>query len=534
MGVIYRAERLRLGRPVAIKILQAALAMEKKFIGRFEQEARALSRLSHPHCVSIIDFGVADAPYLVMDFVHGRSLKELLMRGGLPAPRALHIFRQVLAALAHAHGHGIIHRDIKPGNIMLTEATGTGDFIRILDFGLAKIHNAALAVVATGSAKVVGTPAYMSPEQAAGRPVDARSDLYSAGAVFYELLSGQKPFWSEDTFELLRMHREDSAPPLRQADPSTKVSAELESVVHRALAKEPKKRFQSALAFSEALDGTPEATMPLLRFYGVRPVPTGETSASPSAPPSVLTPKPQRGWLWLLVLLLLVLVGGGVWYYRFGRYIWDMDKRPGKEVPIQVVGPPDAASSALTADDLSVSDSGATPVDALSSLETPRDSSPIEDADTSLPPDGPVSSEPARPPPSGRSVRNLRDVKALLDAGQREEALVGLRVLRRRSPRNAYVPYLMGTLYFDKRWWSEGMKAYAASIRNNPAYRRKRRIIKDLIDALGGRRTEAEAARMLQKTGRASLHYLRAAAKKHHSARVRQRAASLARRIGGQ
>lgn len=145
----------------------------------------------------------------------------------------------------------------------------------------------------------------------------------------------------------------------------------------------------------------------------------------------------------------------------------------------------------------------------------------------------PADSEPTRPPPSGRSVRNLRDVKALLDAGQREEALVGLRVLRRRSPRNAYIPYLMGNLYFDKRWWSEGMKAYAAAIHVNPAYRRKRKIIKDLIDALGGRRTEAEAASMIQKSGRSSLPYLRAAAKKHHSTRVRQRAASLARRIGG-
>jgi serine/threonine protein kinase len=386
---------------------------------------------------------------------------------------------------------------------------------------------------------VVGTPAYMSPEQAAGRPVDARSDLYSAGAVFYELLSGKKPFWSEDTFELLRMHREETAPPLRQADPTTKVSGELEAVVHKSLAKQPKKRFQSALAFSEALDETPEASMPLLRFYGVRPVPTGETSVSQSAPPSVLTPKPQRGWLWLLILLLLVLVGGGVWYYRFGRYIWDLNKKPGGEGPIHVVGPPDAAPTA----DLSISvlDSVTSPDDSRTSLETPHDSSPTEDADSSPPPDAPLSgaaatvdSGPTRALRSGSSVRNLADIKALLQAGQDEQALVGLRILQRRSPKNAYIPYLMGNLYFAKRWWSEGIKAYAAAMRVNPSYRRKRVINEHLIDALSGRRSGAEAAALLQNTiGRTSLPYLKAAAKKHHIAKVRKRAASLARRIGG-
>lgn len=217
MGTIYRGERLKLGRSVAIKVLHTPLANQERFLQRFEMEAKALSRLSHPNCISIIDFGVADAPYLVMEFINGQTLKELIERRPLPAPRALHIFRQVLAGLAHAHGHAVTHRDVKPGNVMLTEATGTGDHIRILDFGLAKLHTAALAEDETGSAKVAGTPFYISPEQARGKEGDVRSDIYSAGVMLFEMLTGKKPFDSEEMLEVLNMHAEHPPPLLRSA-----------------------------------------------------------------------------------------------------------------------------------------------------------------------------------------------------------------------------------------------------------------------------------------------------------------------------
>ena len=265
MGEIYRAERLQLGRSVAIKVLRAPLADNDRFIQRFEVEARALSRLSHPNCVSIIDFGFAGAPYLVMDFIHGRTLRDLIQSVSLEPRRALHIFRQVLAALAHAHGHGIVHRDVKPGNAMLTEATGTGDFVRILDFGLARLASAALETDVSGSAKVAGTPFYISPEQAKGQQGDVRSDIYSAGVLLYEMLAGKKPFDSEDMLEVFRMHFEQEPPPLRGAG-DRELSEQLEAAVHTAMAKDPDRRFQSALEFAEALDGTPEADQPLFRF----------------------------------------------------------------------------------------------------------------------------------------------------------------------------------------------------------------------------------------------------------------------------
>jgi eukaryotic-like serine/threonine-protein kinase len=212
MGVVYRAERLKLGRVVAVKFLHSAFAFSDDFTRRFDLEARTMSRLDHPHCVSVIDFGVADAPFIVMDFVTGTTLRELVAGGPLPPARALAITRQVLAGLAHAHEKGIVHRDIKPANIMLTQATGTGDHVRILDFGLAKLVDADQSV----SSVVVGTPSYMSPEQASAKKVDARADVYATAVVLFELLTGEKPFHHEQALQLIRMHIEKPPPDLAE------------------------------------------------------------------------------------------------------------------------------------------------------------------------------------------------------------------------------------------------------------------------------------------------------------------------------
>src|SRR5262249_34482497 len=191
MGVVYRAERIQLGRTVAIKFLHPSFAGRGDILRRFENEARAMGRLAHPHCVSVMDFGVEDGmPYLVMDFVHGETLREILDAGGMPLPRALAIFRQILAGVAHAHGQGIIHRDLKPANVMVTEATGTGDHVRILDFGLAKLAGGT-AGDTSHSNLAIGTPSYMAPEQARGGTVDARTDIYSLGVLLFELVTGE-------------------------------------------------------------------------------------------------------------------------------------------------------------------------------------------------------------------------------------------------------------------------------------------------------------------------------------------------------
>ncbi|MCA9679446.1 MAG: serine/threonine protein kinase, partial [Myxococcales bacterium] len=254
MGAVYRAERVPVGKVVAIKFLHAAFASDREFLGRFERETRVMSRLAHPHCVSVVDFGVAEgAPYLVMDFVAGVTLRELLDDGPLEVTRAVALTRQVLAGLAHAHAQHVVHRDIKPANIMITEEIGTGEHVRILDFGLARLRNA--SVDTTQSHVVLGTPSYMAPEQTVGAAVDARADLYAVGIVLFEMLTGVRPFVAEETYVLLAQHRSAEVPRLGEHVPAgTVLPPGLQDVVDRALAKEPGARYRDAIEFADALD----------------------------------------------------------------------------------------------------------------------------------------------------------------------------------------------------------------------------------------------------------------------------------------
>jgi serine/threonine-protein kinase len=257
MATVYRGQRVKLDRAVAIKFLHDSFAASEDGRRRFEVEARAMSRLSHPNCMSVTDFGVhRGAPYLVMDYVTGPSLRQLLGIHRSFAPRrAVEMARQILAGLCHAHTQGVIHRDLKPENILVASVEGHADQMRIADFGLAKLRDE--ASVTTGVA--LGTPGYMSPEQTIGEKADVRSDIYTAGILLYELLTGYKPFHADSPFELMRMHREVPPGPLSQAAPGVAFSPELERTVARALAKSRDDRFPTAAAFLAALEATPEA-----------------------------------------------------------------------------------------------------------------------------------------------------------------------------------------------------------------------------------------------------------------------------------
>jgi serine/threonine protein kinase len=270
MGVVYRAERVKLGRIVAIKVLHDVLPSELSSRKRFEIEAMAMAKLEHPHCAAVLDVGVHDGrPFVVMDFVSGKNLKQMIGEGPMAIPRAVEIVRQVLSGLAHAHEHGIIHRDIKPANIVLSQKAGLGDHVKILDFGLARVSQD--SSLTTGI--VVGTPSYMAPEQIRGLKIDARVDVYACGIVLFELLTGKKPFYSkkDDPIEVCSLHLK--APIPRMSDVAGgKDFGPLEEVVARALAKNPDERYASAVAFANALDEivprrgvlTPAAGVPVL------------------------------------------------------------------------------------------------------------------------------------------------------------------------------------------------------------------------------------------------------------------------------
>jgi len=252
MGEVYRATDTRLGREVAIKVLPPTVACDAERLARFKQEARVLAALNHPNIATI--FGVEDEA-LVMELIEGDTLSERIKRGAIPVEDSIRIALEVAAALEYAHQHGVIHRDLKPANVKAAER------VKVLDFGLAKMQEVASAsedatiTSATQTGMILGTAAYMSPEQASGRPVDARSDIFSFGVLLYEMLSGQRAFSEETPISTIGaiLHKEPK--PLREIAPE--VPAELDAVVARCLAKRPAERFQSMQEVREALKKAP-------------------------------------------------------------------------------------------------------------------------------------------------------------------------------------------------------------------------------------------------------------------------------------
>jgi serine/threonine-protein kinase len=259
MGEVYLAEHALLRRPCALKLIRPERAGDEQHLRRFEREVQAMATLTHPSTVEIYDYGhAADGTfYYVMEYLPGLNLDQLVQRHGpLPPARAVHLLRQVCGALAEAHAVGLVHRDIKPGNILACERGGRHDVAKLLDFGLVQTHNlagsGAEATRLTQTGAIAGTPAYMAPEQAAGKmDLDARADIYSLGAVAYFLLTGRPPFVRETPLLTLLAHLTDSLPPPRELRPD--LPADLEAVVLRCLEKDPTPRFPDAESLERAL-----------------------------------------------------------------------------------------------------------------------------------------------------------------------------------------------------------------------------------------------------------------------------------------
>jgi serine/threonine protein kinase len=289
MGIVYRAERVKLGRIVAVKVMHDQLPNELSSRQRFEIEAMAMAKLEHPHCAAVLDVGTHEGrPFVVMDYVAGQDLKSLILEGPVPPERAVEIVRQVLSGLAHAHELGIIHRDIKPANIMLSQKAGLGDHVKILDFGLARLQADKGSGLTTGI--VVGTPAYMAPEQIRGAKLDGRVDVYACGVLLMELLTGEKPFHSpkDDPIEVVQLHLKKPPPRLADLLPGRDFG-ELESIVAKALAKNADDRYASATEFAAALEAWSRTV------NAVAPEPSAETSTGAAQPISDSMVIPQGG-----------------------------------------------------------------------------------------------------------------------------------------------------------------------------------------------------------------------------------------------
>jgi serine/threonine protein kinase len=257
MGTVYRATQLNLERPVAVKIMRSDILSNPVAIERFKREALAIARLKHPRIVSIYDYGVSSevGAYIVMEYLEGKSLyAEVRERKRIPLDQGVRWMRQICQAVAVAHAAGVIHRDLKPHNIFL-EATQEGPFVKVLDFGLAKLQRTTDQGVGslTKSGTLVGSPPYMSPEQCEDLPLDAQSDIYSLGCVFYEMLAGRPPFVGSSPIDTLVKHmNEDPKPPSEFAP---EVPAAVDAVLLKALAKHKKDRYESAVEFGQVLAG---------------------------------------------------------------------------------------------------------------------------------------------------------------------------------------------------------------------------------------------------------------------------------------
>ncbi|RMH36808.1 MAG: serine/threonine protein kinase [Deltaproteobacteria bacterium] len=256
MGVVYRIVHERMGKVAAMKVLHRELSEERDVVRRFRREAQAVSRLSHPNTVQVFDFGTArGALYLVMEFVKGDDLGVVLKREGpMPFTRAALIMHQICAALAEAHAVQVIHRDLKPENVIVTRTRDGADFIKVLDFGLAKIQEREELAEVTDSGSIVGTPYYMSPEQIRGEDVDARADIYSLGAVLYRMLTGEPPYRAQTPVGVLTQHlTAELVPPSRRA-PDRTIPPGVDALVMRALEKDRTRRFQTVEELRAAID----------------------------------------------------------------------------------------------------------------------------------------------------------------------------------------------------------------------------------------------------------------------------------------
>jgi serine/threonine-protein kinase len=337
MAAVFRSHHPQFDRPVAIKILPPQIDLDPGFRARFEREGRTIASLNHPNIIRVYDIDEADGLfYMVMDLLPGGTLEARLREGRLDRKWSTDVVLKMAEALDYAHTRGVIHRDIKPSNVLLD-----GDGAPVLaDFGIAKLVRNESDPNLTAAGVVMGTPAYMAPEQLTGQPPDARSDIYSLGVVLYQLLTGHAPF-TGDTTAVISGHLTRQPPPPRELVPD--LPPALDAVVLQALAKQPEHRFRTAGVFAQALRNAAGDLEPgLVRvasaagaaptFRGVALAPAGMTASAPTAGQKVATYLPVAlaalGLLlvislilkyWLLVTLLAILIGGGGFLFLYLR-----------------------------------------------------------------------------------------------------------------------------------------------------------------------------------------------------------------------
>jgi serine/threonine-protein kinase len=524
MGVVYKGVQVPAGTQVAVKFLHDSFARIPDLVKRFEREIVAMRRVRHANLVSILDSGVSTGvPYLVMEFQQGRSLAAILdEEGRLPARRALRITTQVLAGVEAAHASGVVHRDLKPDNILLC-GDGDDEVAKILDFGLAKMVSDSAATQLTNTGLALGTPAYMAPEQARGTGTDHRADLYSVGVILFHMLTGKKPFVSDTAMAVMRMQMDVPPPSPRQAAPGAGISNTLERVILRSLAKNPDQRWPDASSFARALEATPEGDGRADEADAV-----GATEVGKRVIP-VMPRAPRFSLRRVASPVLKVVAVASVGF--FGFVAWQrLGHQNQQDVRHAIGGAVDKAKETVgkAKEEFGKAAEALRPKAVPPPSEAPRDD---DDDDEPTPPkDTPGAKLEAAAPaahPAARAL-HLSDAIKLVAANKPDEAVQVLYQLRKKTPHDADVALWLGHAYFKKLWRTDGLREYDLALDERPSLRWDKQMLHNAVWALDDPTYGLARSYLRKWCGASAVPELRRAARDGKTAKLQARAGRLA------
>jgi serine/threonine-protein kinase len=411
MGTVYLCEHAVLHRRLAVKVLRADLTSDPELVDRFRNEAIAASRIGQENVVDVLDFGADDdgALYYVMEALDGRSLGALIRdEGALPVPRALDLLEQICRALAAAHARGVVHRDVKPDNVFLVRRENGTELAKVIDFGISHVPRARGSAPITRTGAIIGTPEYMAPEQAAGAPIDSRTDVYAAGVLAFEMLTGELPIEAATPIATLVAHQ------TRTPDPPSRrraaIPPEVDALVLRALAKRPEDRFESMEALAAEIARVREVISgrPTVAYPPPRPSwPRGETVALPETHEDLrratLRGKPRRGAAAIAVALGAAAVIAGAGWFVVAR-MRAKDAVTGRATGTASLTPAPTATPNATPTPTPAAAEPAEPIHAPALVEDAP-------ARASLPSPAPEPARPKKAPSRAATVREEPDLK---------------------------------------------------------------------------------------------------------------------------